>query len=134
MRLFILVYAISSYGVSFVASLYAIGFVGDFVVPNTIDAGATAPLTEALVVNLALLGLPSGRRRGSKARIRCDDGYEEDGRRRDHGGAARLRLRLWVGAATAGWERRNIAACTHGAPGEPIPSSASRMPGQPVIG
>ena len=31
-----------------------------------------------------------GRRRRSKARVRCDDGHEEDRRRRDRGGAARL--------------------------------------------
>lgn len=38
--------------------VYAIGFVGNLpLLPKTIDSGATAPLAETLVVNLALLGL-----------------------------------------------------------------------------
>jgi protein-S-isoprenylcysteine O-methyltransferase Ste14 len=51
-----------SYGavcyVAFLAAfLYAIGFVGDFVVPHTVDAGVPAPIGEAVVVNVLLLGL-----------------------------------------------------------------------------
>jgi protein-S-isoprenylcysteine O-methyltransferase Ste14 len=44
--------------VAFLAAfLYAIGFVGNIVVPRSIDAGISAPITEAVVVNVLLLGL-----------------------------------------------------------------------------
>jgi protein-S-isoprenylcysteine O-methyltransferase Ste14 len=42
----------------FLASfLYAIGFIGDLVVPKTIDSAPSADMPEALAVNLVLLGL-----------------------------------------------------------------------------
>ena len=41
----------------FVAFLYAIGFVGDFVVPKSIDSGAESSTTEAVAVNLLLMSL-----------------------------------------------------------------------------
>ena len=37
--------------------LYAVGFVGNVLVPKSIDTGAAASLAEALLVNVALLGL-----------------------------------------------------------------------------
>ena len=39
------------------ALLYAIGFVGDFVVPRTVSGGVAAPLGEAVVVKLVLLAV-----------------------------------------------------------------------------
>src|SRR5262249_22298577 len=39
------------------AFLYLIGFVGNFVVPRSVDAGVSAPIGEAVMVNLLLLGL-----------------------------------------------------------------------------
>ena len=54
-RLVALVYGILSYVFFFLTFLYAIGFVSGLVVPKTIDSGARAPLTESLLVNVALL-------------------------------------------------------------------------------
>lgn len=50
-------YGAAAYLLFVVAFLYAVGFVGDIVVPRTVDHGITAPLWQAVVVNLALLGV-----------------------------------------------------------------------------
>ncbi|VBA36059.1 hypothetical protein LAUMK191_01251 [Mycobacterium attenuatum] len=54
-RYLIIGYGAGSYLLFVVAFLYAIGFVGNFVVPRTVDRGITASIGEAVAVNVVLL-------------------------------------------------------------------------------
>ena len=50
-------YGIVAYSFSLVALLYLIGFIGNFIVPKSIDVGAHGPLMQSLVIDAALIGL-----------------------------------------------------------------------------
>lgn len=55
-RVAALIYGLASYLVFFCSILYAMGFIGNFVVPKSIDVGGSAGLAESILVDLLLLG------------------------------------------------------------------------------
>jgi methanethiol S-methyltransferase len=56
-RILTIAYGAASYLVGFAAFAYAICFVGNIAVPRSIDRGVGAPVSEAVAVNVLLLGI-----------------------------------------------------------------------------
>jgi protein-S-isoprenylcysteine O-methyltransferase Ste14 len=56
-RILAFLYGLAAYLFFFVTFLYAIGFVTGIAVPKTIDTGTTAPIAEAVIIDLLLLTL-----------------------------------------------------------------------------
>src|SRR5688572_4943471 len=56
-RIFALLFGLAAYVVFLGTFLYAIGFVGGYLVPKDIDSGTVIPVVEAAVINLLLLSV-----------------------------------------------------------------------------
>ena len=56
-RIGFFVYGVVCYAIFFATFLYAIGFIGGFVVPTTLDGPARVPLAKGIAIDAALLGL-----------------------------------------------------------------------------
>jgi len=54
-RLAVFAYGVASYAACLLVFLYAVGFVGNFYVPRSLDAAARVPFTHALMIDVLLL-------------------------------------------------------------------------------
>ncbi len=57
MRVLFFIYGIVCYLIFFCTFLYAAGFVGNVLVPKSMDTGGETPIVEALIINLLVLGV-----------------------------------------------------------------------------
>jgi len=56
-RVAVFAYGVACYGVFFATFLYAVGFIGNLVVPKSMDSPATTPFLHALGIDALLLGI-----------------------------------------------------------------------------
>ena len=56
-RVVVFAYGVASYGVFFATFLYAVGFIGNLVVPKTMDSPSRMPVLYALGIDVLLLGI-----------------------------------------------------------------------------